>query len=177
MLFLVFGSSCAGKSVAIDALRGRLDRLAVHDFDAVGVPPSPDVAWRHSTNELWIRRALEYEADGVDLLLAGQTPVGELLSAPSAPLLHAVSACLLDCDDDTRLARLRSRPASTWTGAPERWPDLLSWAAWMREHAADPRYRVRVIDTSHAPVEDVAGQLAAWVAEERARVQIRPSSA
>jgi hypothetical protein len=177
MLFLVFGSSCSGKSAALAELRGRLLGVAVHDFDEIGVPPEPDIAWRHRSNELWIRRALEYQADGIDLLLAGQTPVGELLEAPSAPLLGGVAACLLDCDDETRLARLRARPASMWSGAPERWPDLLSWAAWMRKHAADPQLRVRVIDTSQVSLRDVADELAAWIEEERALVQIRPSSA
>jgi hypothetical protein len=177
VLFVLFGSSCSGKSYALGRLRGRLPSLAVHDFDEFGVPPEPDIAWRHHSNELWVRRALEYEAGGIDLLLAGQTPVGELLAAPSAPLLDGVSACLLDCDDETRLARLGDRPRASWSGSPERWDELLSWAAWMREHAADPLLRVRVIDTSQASVEHVAGELASWIEDERALVQIRPSSA
>jgi hypothetical protein len=176
MLFLVFGSSCSGKSFALAELRDQLPCVAVHDFDEIGVPPEPDLAWRHTANEAWVRRALDYQAEGIDLLLAGQTPPGELLGAPSVPLLEGLAACLLDCDDETRLARLAARPASSWTGSPERWPDLLSWAAWMREHAADTQLRVRVIDTSQATVEVVAEELASWIEEERALVQIRPSS-
>ena len=61
------------------------------------------------THDDWLRRALEYQSEGTDLLLAGQTPLGELLSAPSAPELEAVSACLIDCDDDIRVARLQAR--------------------------------------------------------------------
>jgi hypothetical protein len=176
MLFLVFGSSCSGKSAALAALRGRLPGVAVHDFDEIGVPAEPDIAWRHRSNELWIRRALDYQAEGIDLLLAGQTPIGELLDAASAPLLDGVSACLLDCDDETRLARLRERPSALWSGSPERWPDLLGWAAWMREHAAQTPVRVRVIDTSQVPVEDVAAELASWVEEERSFLRISASS-
>lgn len=74
MLFLLFGSSGAGKSFALDELRGRIARLAVHDFDEVGVPPGADTAWRHRANEQWVRRALDYQAAGTDVLLAGQTP-------------------------------------------------------------------------------------------------------
>src|SRR6266571_652895 len=105
MLFLVFGSSGAGKTTALNALRGRLSGLELHDFDEIGVPPGADTAWRQQANETWVRRSLEYEADGSDILLAGQIPFGELLATPSAPKLQAISACLLDCDASTQIQR------------------------------------------------------------------------
>jgi hypothetical protein len=111
VLFLLFGSSGAGKTSAISALHGRISGVAVHDCDEIGVPADADTAWRQRANEVWLRRALDYQGDGVDLLLAGQTPLGELLAAPSAPCAEAIAACLLDCDDETRLARLRARGA------------------------------------------------------------------
>jgi hypothetical protein len=163
MLFLLFGSSVAGKTAALNALRGRVDRLAIHDFDEIGVPPRADTAWRHRANEQWLRRALEYQADGIDVLLAGQTPLGELLALPAALDLEAVSACLLDCDDDTRSERLRARGADWFASTGGTLEDYLAWAAWMREHAASP-----VIDTASSPVEEVAEKLVAWIDEERA---------
>ena len=76
----MFGSSAAGKTFALDAIRGwRIAELAIHDFDEIGVPPHADKIWRQSSNELWIGRALKHQAQGVDLLLAAQTPIGELL--------------------------------------------------------------------------------------------------
>jgi hypothetical protein len=197
VLFLLFGSSAAGKTSALDALRGRVASLAVHDFDEIGVPSNADTAWRHRADEQWIGRALDYQAEGVDLLLSGQTPFGELLAAPSAERLKAISACLLDCDDETRAARLRARGPEWFARVAGDLQDHLSWAAWMRRHAADPswrtdvirdavtademhwsrwsswragdpRWRVRVIDTSTRSVEEVAGELAAWIDEERA---------
>lgn len=196
MLFLLFGSSAAGKTFALDALRGRVDDLTLHDFDEIGVPPDADTAWRHHANERWVQRALEYQEHGTDLLLAGQTPVGELLAAPSASRLEAISACLLDCDDATRIARLRARGPEWFALAGGKLQDYLNWAAWMRGHVADPswqpdviqveatanemrwsrwngwqagdpRWRARVVDTSSRSVEDVACDLAGWIAEER----------
>ena len=76
MLFLLFGSSAAGKTFVLNELRGRIASLAIHDFDEIGVPAGADTAWRHRANEQWVRRALDYQADGTDLLLAGQTPFG-----------------------------------------------------------------------------------------------------
>jgi hypothetical protein len=202
VLFLLFGSSAAGKTYALDALRGHLAGVAIHDFDEIGVPSGADRSWRHRSNEIWIRRALEYQAQGTDLVLAGQTPLGELLATPSAPLLEAISACLIDCDDATRIERLRARGPQWWADSSGDVSDYLAWAAWMRGHAADPRWmrevivtddglpdmrwsrltqlergdprwRVRVIDTSAVRVDEVAAELAEWIAEERALVVSR----
>jgi hypothetical protein len=197
MLFLLFGSSAAGKTFALDALRSRVVDLAIHEFDEIGVPPGADTAWRHRADERWVRRALDYQGEGTDLLVAGQTPLGELLATPSAPQLEAISACLIDCDDTTRVARLRARGPEWFARSGADLQGYLNWAAWMREHAADPfsrrevirhdassnemswswssgwrandpRWRVRVIDTSALPVEEVAGELVDWIDEERA---------
>jgi hypothetical protein len=86
MLLKLTGSSCSGKSTLAFSVGDRLRQIAVHDFDEVGVPERPDRRWRHRTTELWVRRALEYQDRGVDLLLTGQSPLGEVLAAPSAPL-------------------------------------------------------------------------------------------
>ena len=200
MLFLLFGSSAAGKSFVLDSLRQRVPGLAIHDFDEIGVPAGADTAWRHGANEEWVRRALDHQMAGTDLFLAGQTPFGELLATPSAPQLEAISACLLDCDDETRVARLRSRGPEWLARTAGDLGDYLHWADWMRGHASDPtwepdvirqsstertlvwarwsrwqagdpRWRVRVLDTSALPVDEVADELATWIAEERALVR------
>jgi hypothetical protein len=197
MFFLVFGSSGAGKTVALSELHGRIPRLAVHEFDEIGVPPGADTAWRQRANEGWVRRALAYQSEGIDILLAGQTPLGELLATPSARFLEAVSACLLDCDDATRRERLLCRGPEWFKRSAAEVDAYLNWARWMRGHARDPswqpevirhgdlvdemewerwsaweagdsRWRVHVIDTSDAPVARVAEALAAWVEDERA---------
>jgi hypothetical protein len=201
VLFLLFGSSAAGKTFVLENLRGRrIAHLAIHDFDEIGVPPGADTAWRHRANEQWVHRALEYQEEGTDLLLAGQTPFGELLAAPSAPRLDAISACLIDCDDETRVARLQARGPDWFAQTAADLQDHLSWAAWMRDHAADPsrrtgvirhdatedemrwsrwsgwtaadpRWRVRMVDTTALPVEQVAATLVEWIEEERALVR------
>jgi hypothetical protein len=71
-----------------------------------------------------VRWGLVYQAEGTDLLLAGQTPLGELLAAPSAPRLEAISACLIDCDDETRVARLQSRGPEWFARSPAGAPGL-----------------------------------------------------
>ena len=196
MLFLIFGSSAAGKTVALEGLRGRVERLAIHDFDEIGVPPDADTAWRQQANEHWVLRALEYRHDGLDMLLAGQTPLGEILAAPTAPRVAPISACLLDCDDGTRVARMAERGESWLERTGGKVDAYLNWAAWMRGHAADPswqlevirigeteaemhwdrmrgwaagdaRWRVHVIDTSRRSPTLVVDDLVEWIANER----------
>jgi hypothetical protein len=199
VLFLLFGASCSGKTTTLDQLRGRRPpRLAIHDHDEIGVPPAPDTAWRQRTIEDWLVRVLEYQGQGVDVLLAGQTPFAELFAEPSAPLLNGAAACLVDCDDATRNRRLDAVAAVEpwWQTTPYSRQDYLNWAALMRRHvqdpqhgldvvranawpemrwerldgltADDPRWRVHTVDTSSAPPKQVADDVLAWIERERA---------
>ncbi|MFF3712946.1 hypothetical protein [Streptomyces phaeochromogenes] len=59
--------------------------------------------------EMWVRRALEYQDRGVDLLLTGQSPLAEVLASPSAPLLDGIAVCLVDVSDEARRRRLTQR--------------------------------------------------------------------
>lgn len=196
MLYLLFGSSCSGKTTVLAELPGRVEHLAVHDFDEISVPSNATIGWRHRANESWVRRALEYEHAGTDMLLAGQTPYGEILAAPSAPKLQAIAACLLDCDDETRVARIEARGPQWLSRVGGTLHDSLAWAAWMRRHAedpswrqdvirrpetegelewsrwtdwerGDPRWRVAVVHTSVQPVAAVVDDVVAWIEAER----------
>jgi hypothetical protein len=64
MLFLLFGSSAAGKTSVLSALRGQVAGLALHDFDEIEVPSGADTAWRHRAHERWIQRALDCLREG-----------------------------------------------------------------------------------------------------------------
>jgi hypothetical protein len=44
----------------------------------------------------------------------------------------------------------------------------MRWSRWTDWEAGDPRWRVRVIDTSAMPVEEVVADLVEWINEERA---------
>lgn len=42
-------------------------------------------------------------------VLAGQSPLGEVLACPSAPALDGLAVCLMDVEDGERLRRLDAR--------------------------------------------------------------------
>jgi hypothetical protein len=81
VLFLLFGSSAAGKTYVLSGLRDRVGGVAIHDFDEIGVPAGADSAWRQRANEAWVRRAVEYQAEGRIFSWPGRRP-----SASCSPL-------------------------------------------------------------------------------------------
>ncbi len=170
MLFKLTGSSCSGKTTLAHAAASRLRRIVVCDFDELGVPAGADLAWRHRMTEMWVRRALEYQDRGIDVLLTGQSPLGEVLAVPSAPLLDGIAVCLVDVADEVRRVRLAERDPGRWEAPAV--DAFLGWAAWHREHAFDPRHRPDVIIDSSWP-EMVWRRWTEWNADDpRWRVQL-----
>jgi hypothetical protein len=102
MLFLLIGASGSGKSTCLANLPRMLPDLALHDFDTIGVPVDATPAWRVQANQFWLNRALNYQRAGRDMLLANQTPFGEILACPLATEIRGLAACLLDCNDVER---------------------------------------------------------------------------
>ena len=194
MLFVLAGSSAAGKSAVLPGLAARVGDLEPHDFDELGVPRGASRRWRQEASEEWTRRVIASHAAGRDTLIAGQTPIGEWLAVPSATSLDGIAVCLLDVSDQIRAERLGRRSGPI---GPDRTElgHLLAWASWHRSHAADPQWRQDVlrqggwermrwqrwqhwepgdrrwdvvrVDTSVAPIERTVEQLARWVVERR----------
>jgi hypothetical protein len=170
----------------------------VHDFDEAGVPADADAAWRQRTLDSWVRHAGDLETEGVDVLLAGQSPLGEVLAVPSAGVISGLAVCLLDVGDTTRRERLRRRDNAKWSAAEIE--DLVEWGRWHRGHAADPthqpgvitaggwgemrwdrwsdwsaadpRWAVTIIDTSEQSVSETVTAMIGWIAAERSRTSV-----
>ncbi|MET7479338.1 hypothetical protein ABZT17_33945 [Streptomyces sp. NPDC005648] len=187
MLLYLTGSSCSGKTTIACAAARRFPELAFHDVDESGAP-------RDAPSEFWVRRALECQERGTDLLVTGQAPLGEVLAAPSAPLLDGIAMCLVDVADDERRERLERRQPGTWDAPAV--DAFLNWADWHRGHARDPRHRpevlvesgrqgpawhrwagwvagdprwsVQVLDTTGRPIDRSVAAVEAWITDRRA---------
>ena len=75
-------------------------------------------------------------ADCGDVVLTGQSPLGEVLACPSATELDGIAACLVDVDDEVRRRRLEERDPGKWNLDAQR--SFIGWARWHRGHARDP---------------------------------------
>jgi hypothetical protein len=188
VLLLLTGASGAGKSSARRAVEVDLAPTVecVELKDLGPVPAVPDVAWRQRMAACAVTRAGRLDADGRDLLLAGDSVApGEVLAASSAAGVD-IAVCLLDVDEATQKRRLRHR------GDPE---ELLgrhvAFAEWMRRHAENPghvpevlmndgwpgmdwsrlarlSWGVTVIDGSTLTVPEVGDRVRRWIGAVRA---------
>ncbi|WP_051266081.1 hypothetical protein [Nakamurella lactea] len=194
MLLLVTGSSCSGKSTAAAAIRTAVEGVAIHDSDEHGVPSDADTAWRQGDLRRWVRLAIALEAEDTDLLLTGQSPIGELLAIPEASRLE-LAVCLIDVQDRIRSDRLEQRDPGRWPAEAKeafnnwaRWhrchaedpsyqPEVITegsapdmrWDRWRSWHRWDPRWSVTTIDASEGGVSETASALRTWVQQSRDR--------
>jgi hypothetical protein len=185
MFLLLSGSSGAGKTYSMPYLRRLLPAASIRDSDEYG--GGGGKAGRQETLERWVKEAVRLQKLGQSLILASQSPFGELLACPSTPELNSVGCCLLDCHDHVRIRRLNQRGDNCGS------MDMLCWACWHRMHAIDPqwrqdvirdgcweqlcwdrwsswaaddpRWKVKVIDTSTLSGEEVAKQIHSIAAE------------
>jgi hypothetical protein len=188
MLFLVSGASGVGKSTVREIVAPRLgDAFEAVELGHLGSLENITIARRQELAEAAADRASVLARSGRHLLLSGD-PVapGELVAAPSATKVGGLAICILDANAEAQTARLQQR------GDPKEYLPLhLGYAQWMREHAIaptdrldvlklpgwermqwerlgligmnDPRWRVRLIDTSHRSRDAVAEDVIAWI--------------
>ena len=91
---------------------------------------------------MWVRTYIEkHQARDQHAIICGEAVLGDIHAAPSIDRVDDWQACLLDCDDMTRVDRLRQRG----TGEPNM--HMLCWAAWLRVHALDPTWARDVIQS------------------------------
>lgn len=145
---------------------------------------------RQRATEYWLQQALVNQKAGINMVVCGGVVLGEILACPSATQVDQIEVCLLDCYDVLRIDRVRGRGHGTGEASQE----TLCWAGWLRLHAVDPQWRQDVIkemaapemqwsrwdtwqrgdprwqtwrlDTTNLSIEEVASQVAAWVANE-----------
>lgn len=190
MLFLVSGASGMGKSTVRERVTPRLgDAFEAVELHHLGSTEGITMARRQELAQVAARRAADLARDGRHLLLSGD-PVapGEIIAAPSAPDAGGIAACILDADAATQTRRLSERGED-----PSHFELHIAFADWMREHATrpvprlgvlsesgspdmrwdrlkgladeDPRWRVRLIDTSSRSREEIASAVVAWIKE------------
>lgn len=185
VLLLVTGASGVGKSsvraVVAPALSPTVE--CVELLDLTPLPEAMTRIWRQRTAEAAVRRAVDLQASGRHLLLAGDpVPAAEVVAAPSASSLDAIAVCLLDAAPEAQAERLAARGDH-----PALLPHHQAFAEWMRRQAGDPlhmthvvseagweemrwerlerlapHWRMHTIDTTHMTLRAVADAVLGW---------------
>ena len=187
---MITGASGVGKTSARTAIAAELTPLVecveLYDVSPVSSPAEMTRIWRQQAAEIAVRRAIELQAVGRHLLLAGDpVPAVEVVAAPSSPELNAIAVCLLDADAESHAARLAARG-----DAAALLPHHQAFAGWMRGQASNPlhmphvvsdggwdemrwdrlqrvagRWDMHVIDTSQMTKPEVAAHALKWCHE------------
>ena len=142
MLLLVTGASGMGKTTVRKMVEAQFaDRLEAAELVEVAGPPEWSLRWRHQAVEKAVQRAVQAQRRGKHFLLCGDpVPPAELYAAPSADQLERIAVCLLDATEDSQRRRLMERGDD-----PTLIPHHVAFAAWMREHIANPGPRLDVV--------------------------------
>lgn len=153
-VFVVTGASGSGKSAVADGLRRRLPECEV--FDADLILHVAELGW-DSWCDTWLLVAHGVALNGRATVLCGSLRPEQVEALPARALVGDLRFCNLDCPDDVLAARLRARPAwRGWDG--RRIAEQLRFAVSLRSRI-DPTF-----DTGAGSVDEVAGQVAGWVA-------------
>ena len=184
-LYFIVGAGGSGKTAIMPHLKNIFaGKIAVYDFDDIGVPENADKKWRQESTGKWLQKLLNEDKD---VCLLGQMVLGEILACPSAKAMDKVNLCLLEADDFQRIQRLKKR--NTYDAEPH----MLHWASWLRMHHQDPQWaqhvikedcwhrldfntwdqlksweeiaNIKIIDTTDKTIEHVAANVAQWVKE------------
>jgi dephospho-CoA kinase len=161
-LVSLIGASGSGKSTLLRALEAQEawpDPCFVY-FDDILAEPAFAFAttkikmedWQREATLKWCRRLSQGEDKSKVIFMDGQTRYDYLEEGCRLAGLELGAIILLDCDDATRLQRLRDR------GQPELGDQqMLDWAAWLRRDAL--KHRLSVLDTTGQVFEQSLAEL------------------
>ena len=156
-LFIVTGTSGAGKSTVVPELRRRLPAFDVFDMDLLAGDDWQQIKWN------WLKIAHSIAQSGRGTVLCGTVVPENLAGAPYLPYFDAICYLNLHCDDETRAARLRARPA--YRGTTEEFiAGHADFARWLLANAAtafDPP--MPTVDTTGCTPGAAADEVASWV--------------
>jgi adenylate kinase family enzyme len=162
VIVVVTGASGVGKTTLVRALDERhLPGIRCYYFDSIGVPPTEQMTaefgspggWQEAMTYQWIAR-LQENSDHADLLiLDGQVRPSVVQSAFTRHHVPHGRIILIDCEHDTRDARLRG--ARNQPELASR--DMAAWAAYLRGQA--DALGLPVVDTTRTTIADATQAL------------------
>ena len=166
LIVVVTGASGVGKTSLVRALEARNPpRIRCYYFDSVGVPSAAAMeaqfgsgeAWQAAWTHRWIAR-LAANTDRTEVaVLDGQVRPSEVRLAFATHGIDRGEIVLVDCDHETREARLRGERAQPELASP----GMAAWAAYLRGQA--DALGLPIIDTTELTLGQAVDALVARI--------------
>lgn len=155
-LFIVTGASGTGKTAVVPELRRLLPDWDVFETDSIH-----GIDWQQ-VKANWLRIAFSLAQSNRPVILCGTILPEQIDQCDHQHYFSTIYYLNLHCNDATRAARLRSRPA--WRGCDESFiENMQHFAAWLLENANtafDPP--MPTVDTTNAPPLHIANLIKEW---------------
>ena len=146
---ILTGASGSGKTAIALVIKKEHPEIAVFRADTIGVPSAevmasygsghqPGGAWQRAMTLEWMERIAPVVASGRPVLFEGQMRLAFIEEALAAQGIKHARVVLVECDDETRTARLTHDRLQ---------PDLanesmMGWSRYLRGEAVEGRYDV-----------------------------------
>lgn len=163
-LFVVTGPSGAGKSTLAIALPRLLPDCVVLDNDVLwgAVAASPEDDFR-SYHAVWLRVVVNIHQSGRSVVLCGTITPEQLEDSVERRYLDAIHYLALVCEERVLVERLKARPIWRDAGSDAFVARMVAFNDWLRTHAAQTSPPMTLLDTTNAPLDTTAREVAAWV--------------
>lgn len=127
-------------------------------FDSIGLPSAEQMRveygregeWQRRTTLQWVERIKPILDTGVSVLFEGQMRIAFITEALASSQIDKARIILVDCDDETREARLRLERVQPEL-ANER---MRNWARYLRDEARAAG--IEILDSTRVPVAECA---------------------
>ncbi|ASR33923.1 nucleoside kinase [Prauserella marina] len=163
-LFAVTGPSAGGKSTVGPVLADRLrDTVVALEQDVLWTGGLRDDVEGHPLfRSTWLRMAAMIGQSGRPVVLCGTVVPAEFEPLPERVFFSRIHYLALVAEPDVLAARLRARPAWREWDEP-RIAEMLAFNEWLRADAATMSPPVDLLDTTDAPVADIASRVTEWI--------------
>lgn len=160
-IFFITGACGTGKSSIINFLKKSLNNFEIYDFDEVGVPDNPPLAWRHNTTKHWLKVGKDNLEKNKSTIVCGLTIPQEIEKFMLNDLEEKIYIMLLDVSNEEREKRLKLRNADQ--DLIDELDEVIGLRKWVPESRLEGK---NVINTTKLSIEEVASEVKKLILQE-----------
>jgi ABC-type glutathione transport system ATPase component len=165
------GASGGGKTTIARAIEDTHPEFSVFRFDTIGVPSveimdtfgtghQPGGAWQHAMTLQWFERIAPVLQSGRSVLFEGQMRIAFIQEALVVHQISHAHVILVECDDQTRTARLTHDRQQ-----PELANDSMTgWSLYLHQEAVEAGYEI--FDTGLVPLSESVERIVSYLYEK-----------